>query len=76
MRRGGGVGGGDRGGMQPLLYRRSVGFEVAVFWPENAGALSAGPAKRKRPNDTPRVRGERAGGGVGGGRTVGADYSK
>ncbi|KAL2715884.1 hypothetical protein V1478_013560, partial [Vespula squamosa] len=31
----------DRGGMQALLYRRSVGFGVPSSGTENAGALSS-----------------------------------
>lgn len=43
----------DRGGMQPLFYRRSVGFEVPSSGRECRCFICCGPrAQRKRPNDT------------------------
>jgi len=42
----------DRGGMQPLLYRRSVGFEVPSSGRECRCFICCGPrAKGKRVND-------------------------
>ncbi|KAF7409575.1 hypothetical protein HZH68_003956 [Vespula germanica] len=61
----------DRGGMQALLYRRSVGFGVPSSGTENAGALSSFQRHRRRVAGDGTKRG--GGGGGGGGSGGGGD---